>query len=110
MTTLDVVRAEAFVAEAAGGVDPRGVSVPVIGGHAGITILPILSQVGASIHPPVASSRGGGRPRCWADRGEYPCFVCPFDSEVGATEPLGSRKREVPSYFSSIAGSPNYTE
>lgn len=27
------------------GVDPRDVSVPVVGGHAGITILPLLSQV-----------------------------------------------------------------
>mmetsp|Transcript_28257 Transcript_28257/g.83647 ORF Transcript_28257/g.83647 Transcript_28257/m.83647 type:complete len:337 (-) Transcript_28257:2408-3418(-) len=44
VTTLDVVRAEAFVAEIAG-IDPRGVSVPVIGGHAGITILPLLSQI-----------------------------------------------------------------
>ena len=51
MTTLDVVRAEAFVAEAAGGVDPRGVSVPVIGGHAGVTILPLLSQV-RGVGPP----------------------------------------------------------
>jgi malate/lactate dehydrogenase len=27
------------------GLDPREVNVPVIGGHAGITILPLLSQV-----------------------------------------------------------------
>ncbi len=27
------------------GVDPRDVSVPVVGGHAGVTILPLLSQV-----------------------------------------------------------------
>lgn len=27
------------------GVDPKAVDVPVFGGHAGITILPILSQV-----------------------------------------------------------------
>ena len=27
------------------GVDPREVNVPVVGGHAGITILPLLSQV-----------------------------------------------------------------
>lgn len=27
------------------GVDPREVSVPVVGGHAGVTILPLLSQV-----------------------------------------------------------------
>ena len=38
------MRAETFVAEVAG-TDPRDVSVPVIGGHAGITILPLLSQV-----------------------------------------------------------------
>ncbi|KAJ7552687.1 hypothetical protein O6H91_06G064800 [Diphasiastrum complanatum] len=44
VTTLDVVRANTFVAEVIG-VDPREVSVPVVGGHAGITILPILSQV-----------------------------------------------------------------
>lgn len=44
VTTLDVVRAQAFVAEILG-VDPADVSVPVIGGHAGITILPLLSQV-----------------------------------------------------------------
>lgn len=27
------------------GLDPRDVDVPVIGGHAGVTILPVLSQV-----------------------------------------------------------------
>ncbi|KAL3677757.1 hypothetical protein R1sor_020713 [Riccia sorocarpa] len=44
VTTLDVVRANTFVAEVVG-VDPKGVNVPVYGGHAGVTILPILSQV-----------------------------------------------------------------
>lgn len=44
VTTLDVVRANTFVAEVLG-IDPKLVRVPVIGGHAGITILPILSQV-----------------------------------------------------------------
>ncbi|XP_078179941.1 peroxisomal NAD-malate dehydrogenase 2 [Carex rostrata] len=44
VTTLDVVRANTFVAEVLG-VDPRNVSVPVVGGHAGVTILPLLSQV-----------------------------------------------------------------
>jgi malate dehydrogenase len=44
VTTLDVVRANTFVAEVIG-VDPKAVDVPVVGGHAGITILPILSQV-----------------------------------------------------------------
>lgn len=46
VTTLDVVRANTFVAEAKG-LDVSTVSVPVIGGHAGITILPLLSQVHA---------------------------------------------------------------
>ncbi|XP_052139310.1 malate dehydrogenase, glyoxysomal [Oryza glaberrima] len=44
VTTLDVVRANTFVAEVLG-LDPRDVNVPVIGGHAGVTILPLLSQV-----------------------------------------------------------------
>jgi malate dehydrogenase len=45
VTTLDVVRANTFVA-AAKGLDLKEVDVPVIGGHAGATILPLLSQVG----------------------------------------------------------------
>ena len=44
MTTLDVVRANTFVAEAKG-LAVQDVDVPVVGGHAGITILPLLSQV-----------------------------------------------------------------
>jgi malate dehydrogenase len=44
VTMLDVVRANTFVAEVLG-LDPREVDVPVVGGHAGITILPLLSQV-----------------------------------------------------------------
>lgn len=44
ITTLDVIRAETFVAEAKG-LDVTQVKVPVIGGHSGVTILPLLSQV-----------------------------------------------------------------
>ncbi|KAI5581302.1 hypothetical protein BDE02_07G008300 [Populus trichocarpa] len=44
VTMLDVVRANTFVAEIMG-LDPREVDVPVVGGHAGVTILPLLSQV-----------------------------------------------------------------
>ncbi len=44
MTKLDVVRAETFVAQMTNS-DPATVSVPVVGGHAGVTILPLLSQV-----------------------------------------------------------------
>ncbi|KAI5642569.1 lactate/malate dehydrogenase, NAD binding domain-containing protein [Phthorimaea operculella] len=43
VTTLDVVRAAAFIGEI-NGVDPRGVTIPVIGGHSGVTIIPVLSQ------------------------------------------------------------------
>eukprot|EP00262_Sarcandra_glabra_P004396 TRINITY_DN1537_c0_g1_i1.p1 TRINITY_DN1537_c0_g1~~TRINITY_DN1537_c0_g1_i1.p1 ORF type:complete len:273 (-),score=38.91 TRINITY_DN1537_c0_g1_i1:74-892(-) len=44
VTMLDVVRANTFVAEVLG-IDPQEVDVPVVGGHAGVTILPLLSQV-----------------------------------------------------------------
>ncbi|WP_348660457.1 malate dehydrogenase, partial [uncultured Idiomarina sp.] len=44
VTTLDVIRSEAFVAELRG-LNPANVTVPVIGGHSGTTILPLLSQV-----------------------------------------------------------------
>jgi len=43
VTTLDIVRAQAFIAEAAGN-DVAEQDVPVIGGHAGITIIPVISQ------------------------------------------------------------------
>jgi len=44
VTTLDVCRANTFVAENQGW-SPDDVDVTVIGGHAGITILPLFSQV-----------------------------------------------------------------
>ncbi|WP_371376227.1 malate dehydrogenase [Thalassotalea aquiviva] len=44
VTTLDVIRSEAFVAELKG-LDVNNTKVPVIGGHSGTTILPLLSQV-----------------------------------------------------------------
>lgn len=44
VTTLDVVRANTFVAENQK-FDPSATAVTVIGGHAGTTILPLLSQV-----------------------------------------------------------------
>merc|ERR1711907_548657 len=40
---LDIVRANTFVAEAAG-LDVQEMNVPVIGGHAGASILPLLSR------------------------------------------------------------------
>ena len=44
VTTLDVLRANTFVAESQAW-DPANTEVTVVGGHAGITILPLLSQV-----------------------------------------------------------------
>lgn len=44
VTTLDVVRANTFVAEKKG-LDITKTNIPVIGGHSGVTILPLLSQV-----------------------------------------------------------------
>lgn len=43
VTTLDVIRAQTFYAERLG-LNVRDVDVPVVGGHAGITILPLWSQ------------------------------------------------------------------
>lgn len=51
VTTLDVVRANTFVAEAKG-LDPSTVNVPVIGGHAGVTIIPLFSQIKPAISFP----------------------------------------------------------
>jgi malate dehydrogenase len=50
VTTLDIVRAETFVAEIAGKKTGSELTVPVIGGHSGETIVPLFSQVaGVSI-------------------------------------------------------------
>ena len=44
VTTLDTLRANTFVAELKGK-SPEEVEVSVIGGHSGVTILPLLSQI-----------------------------------------------------------------
>ncbi|XP_002127975.2 malate dehydrogenase, mitochondrial-like [Ciona intestinalis] len=49
VSTLDIVRSNTFVAEAKG-LDVSTVNVPVVGGHAGITIIPLISQC----QPPVS--------------------------------------------------------
>ncbi|CAI8015161.1 Malate dehydrogenase, mitochondrial [Geodia barretti] len=48
VSTLDVVRANKFVADAKG-LDVSTVTVPVVGGHSGVTILPLLSQTTPSV-------------------------------------------------------------
>merc|ERR1719230_382862 len=47
VTTLDCVRANKFVAELTGK-NPNFINVPVVGGHAGTTILPLFSQAKAA--------------------------------------------------------------
>jgi len=51
VTTLDIVRANAFIAELKG-LDPATVNCPVIGGHAGVTIIPLISQCTPSVQFP----------------------------------------------------------
>lgn len=43
VTTLDVVRASRFLGEIKNA-DPKNVKVTVVGGHSGVTIVPLLSQ------------------------------------------------------------------
>ncbi|RDA82673.1 hypothetical protein CP532_0474 [Ophiocordyceps camponoti-leonardi (nom. inval.)] len=51
VTTLDVVRASRFVSEIKG-TDPKDENITVIGGHSGVTIVPLFSQ---SKHPDLSS-------------------------------------------------------
>ncbi|XP_044261522.1 malate dehydrogenase, mitochondrial [Tribolium madens] len=51
VSTLDVVRANTFVAELKG-LNPLEVKVPVIGGHSGVTIIPLISQATPSVSFP----------------------------------------------------------
>jgi malate dehydrogenase len=44
ITSLDIIRSNTFVAELKGK-QPEELNVPVIGGHSGVTILPLLSQI-----------------------------------------------------------------
>jgi len=51
VTTLDIVRANAFIAEKKG-LDPADVNCPVVGGHAGVTIMPLISQCSPAVEFP----------------------------------------------------------
>lgn len=51
VTTLDIVRANTFIAELKG-LDPANVSCPVVGGHAGVTIMPLISQCSPAVEFP----------------------------------------------------------
>ncbi|KAI8966867.1 malate dehydrogenase [Daldinia sp. FL1419] len=52
VTTLDIVRAETFVAEIAGKKTGSELTVPVVGGHSGETIVPLFSKVSPSVTIP----------------------------------------------------------
>ncbi|CAJ0753955.1 15482_t:CDS:2 [Entrophospora sp. SA101] len=47
VTTLDIVRSSTFTSSISGA-DPRDVCVPVVGGHSGVTIIPLLSKISPS--------------------------------------------------------------
>ncbi|XP_018573098.1 malate dehydrogenase, mitochondrial [Anoplophora glabripennis] len=51
ISTLDIVRANTFIAEAKG-LNPKDVNVPVIGGHSGVTIIPLISRSTPSVSFP----------------------------------------------------------
>jgi malate dehydrogenase len=52
VTTLEVVRAETFVAEIIGEKSPQSLNIPVIGGHSGETIVPLFSQAKPAVKIP----------------------------------------------------------
>jgi len=52
VTTLDVVRAEAFTQEYTGETDPSKAVIPVVGGHSGETIVPLFSKAKPTIKIP----------------------------------------------------------
>merc|ERR1712001_212820 len=51
VTTLDVVRSNTFIGNLKG-LDPTKVNCPVVGGHAGVTILPLISQCTPAVEFP----------------------------------------------------------
>jgi NAD-dependent malate dehydrogenase len=52
VTTLDIVRAETFVAEIVGQKEPQKLTIPVVGGHSGETIVPLFSKANPSVTIP----------------------------------------------------------
>jgi len=52
VTSLDVVRASTFVASITGESNPQKIRVPVVGGHSGETIVPLLSQTEPKVDIP----------------------------------------------------------
>ncbi|CAG9996639.1 unnamed protein product [Clonostachys byssicola] len=52
VTTLDIVRAETFVAGIIGESQPQKLTIPVVGGHSGPTILPLISKASPKVTIP----------------------------------------------------------
>lgn len=52
VTTLDIVRAETFVAGITGEAEPQSLTIPVIGGHSGETIVPLISKASPAVTIP----------------------------------------------------------
>jgi len=48
VSTLDVVRSNEFIGDLKG-IDPSSVNCPVVGGHAGVTIMPLISQCSPAV-------------------------------------------------------------
>merc|ERR1711936_694133 len=48
VSTLDVVRSNEFIG-ALKGINPQEVNCPVVGGHAGVTIMPLISQCSPAV-------------------------------------------------------------
>merc|ERR1712008_264772 len=48
VSTLDVVRSNVFIG-ALKGINPQEVNCPVVGGHAGVTIMPLISQCSPAV-------------------------------------------------------------
>ena len=52
VTTLDVVRSETFTQALTGHKNPSAVTIPVVGGHSGETIVPLFSKATPSFQIP----------------------------------------------------------
>ncbi|KAH6975922.1 lactate/malate dehydrogenase [Ilyonectria sp. MPI-CAGE-AT-0026] len=52
VSTLDIVRAGTFVAEIVGESKPQNLTIPVIGGHSGETIVPLFSKASPAVSIP----------------------------------------------------------
>ncbi|XP_066869961.1 malate dehydrogenase, mitochondrial isoform X1 [Kogia breviceps] len=92
VTTLDIVRANTFVAELKG-LDPARVNVPVIGGHAGKTIIPLISQ-----GFPLRGCGAAGGVRGWARKCGQKAFTaassCTVKTSGGDTAALLIRSEQ----------------